>query len=386
MNDLKRSRVVIVALYIAFVAIGIAGTVIGPLFASLSDHFNLPLANSGVFTALQYLGVTVMTIVAGRLLDRLNARYLLSGGAAILSAGLLLLAAAEVLPVALLGALLLGMGYGVLAVSANVVMASLNPERAPAALNTLNFFYGVGAIIGPQVVNFALSQRQYTLAFIIPALLGLILIIPFATISVHVHAENQSRQSGRRHWLPLLPFAILLFAYVGGEVGYGSWIFTQISKVALASAATATFATSLFWAGLTVSRGLGAWILRHLSESQVVILCALIVMSGLILLLGLPTRPGIALLSAFVVGFGCGPIFPTVLGVVNHRYPEVRGTASGLLMAFGTFGAMILPAIQGQVGAGQNGGMVVVLVAASVVLIAQFVIRAQIVPQRAYAK
>src|SRR5258708_34337127 len=168
MKPPDRSHLVTVALYIAFVTIGISRTVIGPLFASLSNHLHVSLANSGMFSALQFLGVTVMTVVGGRLLDRLNARYLLSGGAAILGIGLLMLAAAEVLPMALLGALMLGMGYGVVAVSSNVVMASLNPDKAPSALNTLNFYYGAGAIVGPQVVNFALSQGQYRLAFCIP--------------------------------------------------------------------------------------------------------------------------------------------------------------------------------------------------------------------------
>src|SRR5215471_231993 len=139
MKAQNSSQMITIALYVAFVTIGMAGTLLGPLFISLSDHFHIALASSGIFTALQFLGLTVMNIVGGRLLDRLNARYLLAGGAAMLGIGLILLAEADVLPVALLGALLLGMGYGLLAVSSNVVMAYLNPDKAPAALNTLNF-------------------------------------------------------------------------------------------------------------------------------------------------------------------------------------------------------------------------------------------------------
>jgi MFS family permease len=69
-----------------------------------------------------------------------------------------------------------------------------------------------------------------------------------------------------------------------------------------------------------------------------------------------------------VVGFGCGPVFPTALAMINNRYPEARGTASGTLMAIGTLGAVALPWLQGQIGGGQNGGMIVLLIVAILML------------------
>ena len=72
--------------------------------------------------------VPLGVIVAGRLLDRVPARYLLCCGVFLMGGGLLLIGAAPTLIVAFLGTIVLGLGYGAIDVSPNVVVAALNPE------------------------------------------------------------------------------------------------------------------------------------------------------------------------------------------------------------------------------------------------------------------
>ncbi|HRF95200.1 MAG TPA: hypothetical protein PLZ51_08395, partial [Aggregatilineales bacterium] len=52
------------------------------------------------------------------------------------------------------------------------------------------------------------------------------------------------------------------------------------------------------------------------------------------------------------------------IAILNGRYPEGFGTISGIIIAIGNGGAIFIPAIQGQVGGGENGGMIVMMVAA----------------------
>jgi fucose permease len=321
----------------------------------------MSLDSAGIFPSLQFLGVTIGVVFFGRLLDRLNARYLLAGGTLLMGSGLLLLGTAQALPVALIGTLLLGLGYGALDISPNVVIATLNPDRASAALNLLNVFYGVGAVVGPQVVKYAQSQNNFSLAFTLAAVFTLLLTIPLAFVSVQPQRAQNGQPRVRIQWITLLPFALLLFMYVGGEVGFSSWIATQLSIVAHAASETAANATSIFWAGLTLGRLAASLLLRRLTDEQLLLLSIILIGLGVGLLLLLPEVEGTSLISAFVVGFGCGPIFPTVLAVANKRYPEARGLASGVLIAIGTLGASTMPWLQGQIGARVNGGMILVL-------------------------
>jgi fucose permease len=360
----SRVRFATIACYVTFVSLGMSGTLLGPAFQSLTSRFEIPLESGGLFTMLQFLGVTIGVVIAGRLLDRFNARYLLSGGVILMGGGLLLIGAAEVLPIALGGALLLGLGYGTLDVSPNVVIATLNPTRASAALNLLNVFYGIGAVFGPQVLSFALARENFALAFNLIALFTLALAVPLFMVSLHVRAESGGAVRGRIRWIALAPFAVLLFLYVGAEVGFSSWIFTQMTMVSLSVTATAALGASIFWAGLTAGRAIASLLLRWLSDEQLLLASVLLLSASVGMLLLFPTAEGVALISAFLAGVGCGPVFPTVIAIVNNRYPAARGTASGALIAVGTLGAAILPWMQGQVGAGQNGGMIMVLAVA----------------------
>ncbi|MCC7207081.1 MAG: MFS transporter, partial [Anaerolineae bacterium] len=173
-------------LYVTFLLLGLAGTLLGPAIQSLTARFGIPLEQGGIFPTMQFAGVAVGVVIAGRILDRINARYLLSGGALLLGVGLLVISTAQSLPAALVGALLLGFGYAALDVSPNVVVATLNPARASAALNLLNVFFGVGAVIGPQFIALALRQGDIMYAFQWAALGVMLLAAPMFTISLSV--------------------------------------------------------------------------------------------------------------------------------------------------------------------------------------------------------
>lgn len=369
-----RLRFISYACFAVTLVAGTSGTLLGPAFQSMSQRFTIPLEDSGMFTGLQFTGITLSILATGRLLDRIDARWALMGSSALIGAGLLLIAVAGSVPVALVGAFVLGLGYGIADVAANVVIARINSDRAGAALSLLAFFYGLGAVLGPQLLSVALAWHNFTLAFIGVAALSLLLTVPFWWASLPIDHESHaaaSRSAASIRWIILLPFALLLFTYVGAEVGYSSWIVTQLTLAARSAAETATVAASLFWLGLTIARALASVALHRLSETQVLRGSIVIVILGVALLLALSGSPAAGLVSAFVVGFGCGPIFPVSLALAGNIYPESRGTTSGVMMAAGTLGGALLPWLQGQIGAGRDGGMIAVLVAAVAMLVIQ---------------
>jgi fucose permease len=361
-----RLRFMTYACFAITLVAGISGTLLGPAFQSLATRFTIPLESSGVFTGLQFLGITLSILATGRLLDRYDARYALMGGSILTGVGLLIIAGAQSLPIALVGAFVLGLGYGIADVAANVVIAKLNPEHTGAALSLLATFYGLGAVLGPQLLNWALTQNNFTLAFTATAIASLLLTLPFSQSSLPAHHDQTDAQATpiRINWWILLPFGIFLFLYVGVEVGFSSWIVTQISTLTTATESLATVGASLFWVGVTIARGLGSVVLKRFTEQQVLILAIVMIFVGTLLLLLFQTVVGVALVSAFIVGLGCGPIFPISMALSGSVYPEARGKTSGAMIAAGTLGAAVLPWIQGQLGGGRSGGMELVLVLA----------------------
>jgi len=171
------------------------------------------------------------------------------------------------------------------------------------------------------------------------------------------------------NWWLFVPFMALLFFYVGGEVGFGAWIATQLTTVTNLSTDSATVGVSLFWLGLTSGRMLAIVLSRYLRPVHLLILSALVltVASGGVLAFSeLQTS---AFIFTFLVGFGCGPVFPTTIAAISDNYPEQFTTVSGVVTSIGNAGAMLFPWVQGQVGGGDNGGIAVTFAIGIVILV-----------------
>lgn len=368
---MPRKRLITAACYAAFIAIGISVTILGPAKDSLTQKYGMPLQDGGIFLSLHYIGTVIGIVVAGWLLDRIDARYLLAGGVLLVGGGLLLLSTAATREIAFALMVVIGLGYGALDISPNMVVTLLNKERASIALNLLNIMWGIGAAVGPQVANFALNQGQFTLAFVIAGVFALALVIPFALVSIpphHTTSNDHDKPRARINWIALLPFVALIFIYIGAENGFGGWIFTEVTQVTRVSASTATFATSLFWVGLTFGRIVASLVLRKLSDEALLVSVTLMITLGAGLLLVAPGVESLALISAFAVGVGCGPIFPITLAILNKRVTTAQGTVTGMIVALGTAGAIVVPPIQGWVGNNVSGGMQVTVILGLVLL------------------
>jgi fucose permease len=363
--------------FAAFIITGVSVNLLGATLGSLSARYDFPLADAGIFTALQAIGSTSSVLFFGWLLDRRDPRWVLCGGAVLFGGGVLLMGFAPTLPLALVGVLLLGVGFGGMLAGPNYLIAKLYGERGASALNALNVFYSLGAMLSAQLVAFALRGGNYSIAYGVAGALLLALFIPFTTIRVpHERVQHDEQKAPVRvNYLGLIPFILLFFTYIGTEVGFGAWIFTQLSTTGGAVVETAALATSLFWAGQMFGRIAGSIILRRLADETMLPLTILVIGLGTALLLAFQTNINVSILAAFIVGFGCGPVFPTTLGIVRKAYPTAHGTASGILIGLGNVGAIVLPWLQGQIGGGKGGGMQLILVLAAIMLVTAVLIQ-----------
>ncbi|MBX3080702.1 MAG: MFS transporter [Anaerolineae bacterium] len=356
----------------AFVMVGITGNMIGPTYANLTGRYGIPLADGANFTSIQAIGGTVAVLLAGRLLDRINARYVLFTGAALMAAALFLLINTPILGVAYFAMIIYGVGMGSLLVGCNVAVTRLRPDRAAVNINLLNFTYGIGAILGPQLVNVALSQHNYLLAYMTGFIFALLVALFFVGLSIPVPKQVPITHTTSAHGLSLaalMPFVILLFVYVGMEVSFGAWIFTQLRLAASAPEAIAALATSLFWGGFTAGRGIISLLGTRVSAPTWLRIGIITIGLGSAGLLLFGASAPASVICATLVGLGCGPVFPSALGLLRTAFPANFGTASGIVMAMGNVSVIIMPRLQGQLGNGQNGGIIVTFVAAIILLL-----------------
>jgi FHS family Na+ dependent glucose MFS transporter 1 len=135
--------------------------------------------------------------------------------------------------------------------------------------------------------------------------------------------------------------------YVGGEAGYGAWIYTYSFTLNFGTEITAAYLTSAFWGSFTLGRLLGIWISTLTKPMTILLLdfAGCILSVGLILLF----QESATVLWAGTILFGLSQasIFPTFLTLAEERM-HITGTIAGLFLVGAGVGGMILPWLIGQ--------------------------------------
>src|ERR1700732_2090354 len=128
------------AAYAAFVPIGIATVLLGPMLPTLSARWSLNYSEAGALFTVQYLASTLAVALSGVMVSRWGFRFAMKAGLLLMSAGVgLLLAGPKMMGIVCIAAS--GGGIGLAVPAANLLVAEVNPGRRSAALNLLNFWW-----------------------------------------------------------------------------------------------------------------------------------------------------------------------------------------------------------------------------------------------------
>ena len=327
-----------------FVWGSIAG-LLGAILPSLRERASLSLAQSGALFIALSSGLVVASLLAGFLLDTVGKKTVLCTAVALVVVALLALEFTNALPLILALAFLLGAGGSAVVTGTHALIADLHPEHRSAALNLLDFFFGVGAFVTP----FAIVPLQRTggvgaVLFALAALAGLVLAY---LLSVSMPAPAHARElslSQASHVLGSASFwvpAALIFLYVGTEQSVWDWQVTYFMKQLQMDNIEAARVLSIFPIAIMLGRLLHNWLLRRIPAQPVLLASA--VGASLCFALILTTHDAEAASTAlFVAGLFMASVFPTTLGVLSGRFPDASGTALGLAITGGWLGSVMI--------------------------------------------
>ncbi|MBN1119490.1 MAG: MFS transporter [Anaerolineae bacterium] len=360
--SLPGKRRITIVLFVSVFILGVGLPLLGTTVEDLTIRFDMPISDGGLFQTMMAVGAIAAALFAGRLYDRLNARIMLPVGSAVMAAALFGLYFAPTRVAAMASALLLGLGFGNFMIGPNVLMARLNPDNPAGPIGTINFVFGVGAILSPQLVTLGAALSEVRLAYLFAASLLALVTIPLAFVNLCPPDDRDESGNRRRiDIVKLIPFLLLFYCVMGTEVSFGTWIVPQVRLAAGAVLEMATFAASMFWAGYTLSRLLFSRLARSAKPITLLVISIGVVVLGLSIMLIAPTNQTVAISSAFVIGVGIGPLFPLSMALASDAFPRSLGQVTGILSAAGNIGPLTVPWVQGRIGAGQDGGMELLL-------------------------
>jgi FHS family Na+ dependent glucose MFS transporter 1 len=244
---------------------------------------------------------------------------------------------------------ILGLASGTLDVGGNTLLVWVYGHKVGPFMNGLHFCFGVGAFLSPIIIDQALLisgdiiWAYWTLALLIfPVSFWFLKLSSPTDQSIY---QNSSMKKFDRLLLALI--ALFFFLYVGGEVGFGGWIFTYAVKLGLTGETVAAYLTSAFWGAFTLGRLLAIPIAARFRPRFILIgdIVGCLLSLGIILMW--PNSLIAIWVGAFGVGLSMASIFPTTLSLAESRM-RITGRVTGWFFVGASSGSMFLPWLIGQ--------------------------------------
>lgn len=333
----------------AYVVLGLATAALGPTLPALAENTGSTLGMiSLVFTA-HSLGCLVSAILGGRLYDRLPGHSVLIISMLIVAAMLALVPLVPELWLLLAILLVEGLAAGTLDIGGNTLLMWTQRERVGPFMNALHFFFGIGAVLSPIIIGTVvglsggITWAYWTLALLaLPAVLWLL-----PRPSPNAPEAAQDEPTGGVKLVLVALVALILFLYVGAELGFGGWVYTYALTLGLGTETSAAYLTSAYWGALTLGRLLAIPVAARVRPSRIV---AGSLLGGLlsIALIALWPQSAVALWAgAMGMGLLTGPVLATVL-VLAGRHMTLTGQITGGILVGSSLGIMFLPWLIGQ--------------------------------------
>jgi fucose permease len=310
-------------------------------------HADLHLSDfeAGLHSSAMAVGLLLAGIGADPVVRRIGTQRLLRFAVMLLVASLALIMFAPGLPVSLTGALLLGLGGGVLVIDVNVGLGKAGGSETRKLLVQANAISVAAAGLAPLAIGLAASAlNAWRLALLIPvvALLALAAISPREP-----EAGGTTRAPSvalpKAYWFAWL----LLMLSVSIEFSFVFWGSTIVAKQTGVPGDAATLLASLFVVGMlagrvAIGRGLGA---GHASHRLLAVgLCG--AMAGAALVWVSPI-PAVSALGLLVGGAGTAGLFPIGLSIALDTAPLAQMKAAARVNLAAGGAALVAPSALG---------------------------------------
>ncbi|MBS1823127.1 MAG: MFS transporter [Acidobacteria bacterium] len=327
-------------------------TLLGPMLPVLSARWALDDTQAGYLFTAQFASSMAGVSLSGSATQRYGYRVALVLGLGVMATGAAVLARSS-WAAGIAAVCCYGFGIGVVSPAANLLIAELNPSNRAAALNWLNFSWGIGAVGFPLgVALLALSHRTSLLMVGMASMLLLTaLSLSFAPFAMPKRLRAEQRDGGGsslgRNWFVFL-LGSLFFLYVGTENCIGGWTASYAHRMTTVHGTFWALTPSFFWGALLAGRALAPGFLRHMGERHLASAGLLIASCGVSVLLAARTI-GVVSLGAVVAGLGLASVFPIDIALLAELFGEMASRAGGIMFALAALGGATLPWLVGLV-------------------------------------
>ena len=344
-------------IYLVFISLGLPDSLLGSGWPTMRLGFDQPLSAAGAVSMIITGGTICSSLLSERLTARFSTRGVTVASVFLSAAALFGFSVSTRFWMLCLWAVPYGLAAGCIDSAINNYVALHYRSRH---MSWLHCFWGVGTVISPCVMSWALTRSGWQLGYRTVALLqlaiGAVLVLTLPVWNVHRGGENSARAGqvlGIRGALKIKGAPTLFvgfFAYCGAEGTSILWASSYLAGARGFSAERAAASAAVLYVGITVGRFVSGFIADRVGDRGMIRLGTGLIFAALAVL-ALPSggETG-ALLGLGLLGLGNAPVYPAII----HATPQNFGAENsqgiiGMQMASAYVGSTLMPPLFGLI-------------------------------------
>ena len=346
MNVEKGQRYKLFPVFLSFIVMGFVD-IIGVATGYIKQDFELTNFAVQFLPMMVMLWFFILSVPVGILQDKFGKRNMLNIGMLIQAVGLGLPFIYYSFGMMFASFILLGVGNTIVQVSANPLLQDVSPtEKLASYLSTSQFIKAIISFSGPLIATLmATTFGDWRLVFAVYGITSVLTAIWLGVTPIQESKPDREPASFascfgllRNRFVAFMTLSIFLI--VGAEVAMN----TNIANILIASfdipIERAAIGISLFFAGETIARLIGAIILNWIQPRMFLLLTNLVSLFGVAGIFFAPNSI-IAFTAIFIAGLGMGNMFPIIFSFSLKKMPDRANEISGLLIMAISGGAFI---------------------------------------------
>jgi hypothetical protein len=349
---------------LALVTAGMASALRANTASDLQRLFFDPIdpANSATMIAnilgVPFLGFALTIALVSPLLDIVGMRAFLPLAGLFLGGGSLLMVFAEhfatgagIYNVLWFGAVIAGIGWGLVETVINPLIATLYPNAKTGKLNALHAWWPgglvIGGLLGVALSSFDLSWQVKLSLVVAPAVVVMVMAASLSYPPTERKAAAISMGSMFKELLNPMFFVLFcsMFLTAASELAPGQWVdFALTRTVHMPGILLLVYVSALMF----VMRHFAGPLVHKLSPIGLLWISCLLASLGLFSL-SVADSPITGLLAATVWGTGVCYMWPTMLATASERFPRGGALLMGLMGTAGMLSTQFVLPLMGRV-------------------------------------
>ena len=364
----------IAVIYLAFISLGLPDSLLGSAWPVMHGDIGVPVSYMGILSMVISGFTIISSLFSDKITHRFGTRYVVLGSVFLTAVALFGFSASRSFTALIILSVPYGLGAGAIDSSLNNYVAQ---HYSSKYMSWLHCFWGVGALISPFVMGWALTHSVWNAGYRIIGFvqLGIALLL---TATLPLWKINEATEVEKAESVSILsalkirgvPCIIIgFFAYCSAEATSMYWASTYFAEVRGIAPERAALFASLFYIGITAGRFISGFIANKLGDRRMIIAGTCFLTCGVLSLFIPSANEYVPLIGFIIIGFGCAPIYPSIIHSTPENFgKENSGAIIGIQMASAYAGTTLMPPVYGFIGRSLGYGIMPVFLLAYIAL------------------